>query len=218
MYRPTMSRTLSMKRGSFDNLNVSVRCGCSAKARQIRDMAVWLNPLRLAIPRVLQWVASLGLLSKVRVITRSTSLSPIVRGAPGRGSSSRPSPRLATKRLRHFPTIPLETFNSDATSLLLLPLAHSKTIRARCANAWALVRRRVHDSSVSCSASVNSNSAFGRPVRIAASSYTMKETAQDLNGLFLTQDTRLDRKRSSSLVEVTKRHVQPVSLHTRLST
>lgn len=43
-------------------------------------------------------------------------------------------------------------------------------------NAWALVRRRVHDSSVSCSASVNSSSAFGRPVRIAASSYT-RETA-----------------------------------------
>src|SRR5439155_1525545 len=58
----------------------------------------------------------------------------------------RPAPRLATNLLRYFPTIPFETLNSDATSLLLLPLAHSKTIRARCANAWALVLRRVHDS------------------------------------------------------------------------
>src|SRR5215831_11417127 len=32
-YSPTMSRTFSMNSGSFDSLNVSVRCGCSAKAR-----------------------------------------------------------------------------------------------------------------------------------------------------------------------------------------
>jgi hypothetical protein len=62
-------------------------------------------PQRLAIPRVLHCVASFGLLSNVSVITRSTSLSLIFRGAPGRGSSSRPSVRFWMKRFRHLPTI-----------------------------------------------------------------------------------------------------------------
>ena len=35
-YRPTMSRTLSMNSGSGDSLNVSIRCGLSPNARQIR--------------------------------------------------------------------------------------------------------------------------------------------------------------------------------------
>ena len=39
-YRPTMSRTLSMNNGSFDSLKVSTRCGCSAKAYQMRAIAV----------------------------------------------------------------------------------------------------------------------------------------------------------------------------------
>ena len=40
-----------------DNLKVSVRWGCRAKARQIRETAVWLKPDVLAMPRVLQCVA-----------------------------------------------------------------------------------------------------------------------------------------------------------------
>ena len=40
-----------------DNLKVSVRWGCRAKVRQIRETAVWLKPDVLAMPRVLQCVA-----------------------------------------------------------------------------------------------------------------------------------------------------------------
>ena len=61
-----------MNSGSFDSLNVSLRCGCSAKALQIRLTAVWLSPHVLAMERVLQCVASRGVLSRVIVITRST--------------------------------------------------------------------------------------------------------------------------------------------------
>ena len=57
-------------------------------ARQIRLTVGALNPLSLAIERVLQCVASRGSDSRVFTTTRSTSPSPIVRGAPGRGSSS----------------------------------------------------------------------------------------------------------------------------------
>jgi hypothetical protein len=40
-----------------------------------------------------------------RAMRRSIFASPIRRGAPGRGSSSRPSRRRSTKRLRHLPTV-----------------------------------------------------------------------------------------------------------------
>ena len=73
-------------------------CGYSANARQMRLTAAWLNPQRLAIARVLQCVASRGVLSSVSWITRSTAASVIFRGAPGRGSSSRPWSRCRTKR------------------------------------------------------------------------------------------------------------------------
>ncbi len=102
-YSPTMSRTLSMNNGSGDSLKVSLRCGCRLKARQIRLTVLWLMPHCRAIARVLQCVASRGVVSRVNVTTRSTSASLTVRGAPGRGSSSNPSSRFATKRLRHLP-------------------------------------------------------------------------------------------------------------------
>ena len=54
MYRPTTSRTFSMKNGSLESLNVSLRCGFSPKARQIRPMVDWDKPVASAIPRVLQ--------------------------------------------------------------------------------------------------------------------------------------------------------------------
>ena len=62
-----------------------VRCGLRPKARQTREMAVCDRPTASALRRVLQWVAALGFSSRVLVMTRSTSSSEIVRGAPGRG-------------------------------------------------------------------------------------------------------------------------------------
>ena len=69
-------------------------------ARQRRLMADCDRPEAFAIPRVLQWVAVAGLVSHVRVIARSTAASVTVRGAPGRGSSTRPSRHLATNHIR----------------------------------------------------------------------------------------------------------------------
>ena len=49
-----MSRGFSSKSGSVDSLNVSERCGAKPKARQIRNLMVWLMPTRLAMSRVAQ--------------------------------------------------------------------------------------------------------------------------------------------------------------------
>src|SRR5450755_1407322 len=67
IYRPTISRTLSMNSGSLDSLNVSLRCGCSAKACQMRPTVLRLRPACLAKDRVLQCVASFGVDSSVIV-------------------------------------------------------------------------------------------------------------------------------------------------------
>src|SRR5215469_16186795 len=67
-----MSRNFSMNRGSLESLKPSTRCGCNPNARQMRLTMVWLSPQRLAIARVLQCVASAGVLSRVTRTTRST--------------------------------------------------------------------------------------------------------------------------------------------------
>ena len=160
---PHNIRTFSMKRGSADGLKVSVRWGCSAKARQMRLTVLWLRPERRAMDRVLQWVASLGVASKVNAITRSTSASSIILGRPLRGWSNRPSIRCSRNRERHFPTVSTHTRNSAATPVLLRPSAQARTILARRANAWAVLGWRVHCSKVSRSAPSRAKSAIGLP-------------------------------------------------------
>src|SRR5882757_6190500 len=143
-YRPTTSRTLSTNSGSVDSLNDSDRHGCRPNVRQIRDTVDCDIPVALAIDRLDQWVALRGLDSSVSTITRSTSASVTVRGRPGRASSYRPSTRWATNRDRHVPTVGSDTPNSRDTSLLDRPSAQASTIRARIANACAVVRLRVN--------------------------------------------------------------------------
>jgi hypothetical protein len=131
-----MSWTFSMNNGSLESFQVSWRCGCSPNACQIRITASGVIPTSRAIDRVDQCVASLGVLSSVVIITRSTCSSVIDRGFPGRGSSTRPSRRRPEKRLRHFVTVGRETPNASAIS----PLDHNpsdaiSTIRALSASA-----------------------------------------------------------------------------------
>ena len=133
----------------------------------MRLMVLRLSPERRAIERVLQCVASAGVVSNVSVTTLSTSASVILRGAPDRGSSTRPSKRRSKNRDRHFPTVGFDRFNSAATSVFVLPSAHLRTIRARCANAWAVFGRRTHCSNVSFSSSERLNGGIGRPRRIS---------------------------------------------------
>lgn len=97
-YRPTTSRTFSMKRGSVEELERLGTVGLERERPPDRLIALWLIPTCFAIERVLQCVASSDFVSSVRVITRSMSGSEIVRGAPGRGSSSRPYSRCERKR------------------------------------------------------------------------------------------------------------------------
>lgn len=63
------------------------------------------RPQEAAIPRELRCVASSGWLSSVRTITVSIRASSILRGAPERGSSRKPSTRSVRKRRRHLPTV-----------------------------------------------------------------------------------------------------------------
>ena len=100
-----MSRTFSTKSGSVDSLKVSLRCGWSENARQMRCTVEIDTPEALAIERVLQCVESAGIVSSVVVTTSAIFSSSILRGAPGRGSSTRPSKRLIANRLRHVATV-----------------------------------------------------------------------------------------------------------------
>ncbi len=85
-----------------DSLNVSLRCGWSPNARQICWTVVRPRPLAFAMPRLLQCVSPRGVSSSVRTMTCSICSSLICRGAPGRGSSYKPSNRSRTNRPRHL--------------------------------------------------------------------------------------------------------------------
>jgi hypothetical protein len=113
------------------------------KARQIRETADCDMPVACAIDRVDQCVSCPGVSSNVFVITCSTRSSVITRGRPGRRSSDRPSSRLAWNLDRHFETMSRETPKSAAASPIVPPSAQRNTIRARAANACAVVRRRL---------------------------------------------------------------------------
>jgi len=73
----------------------------------------------------------------------------------------------------------------------------------RCAKACALVRRRAHDSNCSRSASVNTNTAFGRPVLGIPEHYTYLQTE------LTTQDTRSLLKNTDTPAAAHPRHLAP---------
>src|SRR5438874_2479485 len=112
-----MSRTLSTNSGSADSLKVSLRCGWRENARQMRCTVEIDKPEALAIERVLQWVAAAGIVSNVVITTSAIFSSPILRGAPGRGSSARPSSRLAANRLRQVATVTRVTPSCSAIEI-----------------------------------------------------------------------------------------------------
>ena len=151
-----MSRTFSTNSGSVDSLKVSLRCGCSENARQMRCTVETDTPVALAIERVLQCVAAAGMVSSVVVTTSAIFSSPIWRGAPGRGASTRPSRRFAANRLRHIATVTRVIPSRSAITRLVMPSAASSTISARIASARAIFRRRARACSSLRSASLNS--------------------------------------------------------------
>ena len=161
-----------MNWGSLLILNVSTRCGLSANAFQIRPTVDLDNPVSAAIDARDQCVASLGWRSRVATSTSSICSSVIVRGAPGRGSSAKPSSRRSINRRRQIPTVCGHTPTSAATSLLDFPAAQPNTTRHRCAKACEDFARRAHRCSVSRSSSVNTNSATGLPICAIYQAYT----------------------------------------------
>lgn len=77
--------------------------------------------------RVTMCVALSGVDSRVATTTSSTCSAVIVAGRPGRGSSTNPSQRASTNRLRHLPTVGCDTCSWAATCLLVRPCAQAST-------------------------------------------------------------------------------------------
>ena len=133
------------------------------------------TPDILAIERVLQCVASDGIVSSVLVTTWAIFSSPILRGAPQRGSSSRPLKRFLANRFRHSPTVSRETPSSSAIALLFMPSAANITIWARTASARAIFRRRTRISNSPRSLSLSTIFTAG-PGAISASKSTDRQS------------------------------------------
>jgi len=116
------------------------------------------------IVRVLQSVSAAGVVSSVFTITASTSSSDIVRGAPTRGSSYRPSSRPSMNRRRHMPTVAFVVRTRLATALPAVPSAHASTRRARNARERFTRARLVNRVSARRSSSVTITAGVGRPI------------------------------------------------------
>jgi len=84
-----------------------------------------------------------GFVSRVGTRTSSTCSSVILRGAPGRGSSIRPSRRVSIKHRRHFPTVGLVVYSFFATARFVMPSTHDDTIRHRNTRDWRTTRANV---------------------------------------------------------------------------
>jgi hypothetical protein len=115
----------------------------------------------------------LGFFCSVLRISLAICSSSIVRGRPGRASSHSPCRRCLTYRRRQRPTVACVTRKRRATMLFASPAAHAKTICARCVSAAGIERERAIDVSCACSASLNTSSAFGRPIAITVSPVPM---------------------------------------------
>ena len=113
------------------------------------------TPAALAMPRELQCVPSRGRLSRVRATTASIRASSMVRGAPDRGSSRRPSRQCSAKRCHHLRTVIRCTPSLAPICGQLPPSLAASTIRARSAKPCAVRRRLAKPSNSARSASVN---------------------------------------------------------------
>lgn len=116
---------------------VYLQCaGCvgSQGAQELQELAAAVAAVSRAMVRVLQCVAPCGIDSNMRAITALTRASSMLRGAPGRGASSRPSMQWSTKRARHLETVRCVTSWRTATTLFSMPSAQPNTIDQRISN------------------------------------------------------------------------------------
>ena len=98
--------------------------------RALRDVQLFAEQSRAPV------MASRGRSLSVVAINCSIFASPCLRGAPGRGSSSRPSSRRSKNRLRHLPTVCVVTCSASRPRCCWR-LGHT---RGRCANAMPSLR------------------------------------------------------------------------------
>src|SRR5271170_7990952 len=148
------------------------------------------KPDAFAIERVLQCVAWDGIVSRVFVTTSAILSSPILRGAPQRGSSSRPSKRCAANRLRHVKTVIREVPISSAMAQLFRPSAARRTIAARIASACEILRRRTRASNSPRSLSLRTIFTAAGPVIVASESCCCRESRSAINAYkFQRRDT-----------------------------
>jgi hypothetical protein len=160
------SRTLASSRGSTENLNPSVRCGCRQNRRHSREIESWLTSIFLvrrsqsASRRLDQCVtpwarsASGGGVTVADKISAITSSVSTVRGPPGRGASSRPASPSSAYCRRHLITVGSVQPTRAAICGPVSPSAASSTIRARSATLASAPRSLARRSSFTRSASV----------------------------------------------------------------
>lgn len=161
---------------------VDVECGGNEKALQMRCTIEMDTSDDFAIEPVHQCVASTGIASSVLVATSAIFSSPILRGAPHRGSSSSPAKRFWANRFRYSPAVSKEMLNSSSIAQLFSPSAVNSTIWARTASARAIFRRRPGISNSLRSLSLST--IFTTAPRVIATSEAMRQreriTMQDL--------------------------------------
>ena len=119
---------------------------------------LWLTPWACARVRVLQWVASGGVVGRV-----ASSMARTFRGdrrwalGPCGASSDRPDGPAPLNRFRHSSTVGREVSTRCAIALLASPSAASRQIRDRSTTLWGLIFARIHASNVCLSSPVIGN-------------------------------------------------------------
>ncbi len=132
MYRPTTSTTFSAKFGSFETLNVFMRCGFRPAPFQMFCTAVRLMPTAFAILRALQCVALSGLSVAVFLITASFVSADSGGLRPGRVlSRSNPSTPSSMKRSCHRQTHGFDLPVRRIMAFVPSPSAVASTMSAR---------------------------------------------------------------------------------------
>ena len=206
-YRPTMSRTLSTNRGSADSLKVSLRCGCSANARQMRcTVEIDSNPW--------PWPSS-ACSSGSRPRHRLQCPSPLRNLHPR--SCAGPQGEAHRKDLQ--PGLARSDCATCSQSLASLssawppPCCHARRrMPIRCALAEPEPERcAIDDSEVSsrCSSAVRTNAASGRPLGIERPPASSDTRNPIMFQKLLIQDTSSQRVELRQLIEM----VVPVDQH-----
>ena len=142
-YSPTTSVTLPMSSGSVENVNVSLRQGCTPYLRHALAT--------VAFP-IFNWSASnlddqcvtpsfVGGAVNVAVMIRSSSTT---FSRPDLAASSKPASPAVAYRFRHFHTEVVVVPTSTAIRAFATPSAANSTMRARCTSPARIDVDRVH--------------------------------------------------------------------------